>query len=103
MKKLRTGDTVVVLKGKSKGVTGAIKAFASDNKVVVEGANVMKKHVKPNPNLGTQGGIQEKEQPIHISNVAILNPVSNKKDKVIIKQVEGKNERFYASTGEQIV
>lgn len=102
MNKLKAGDTVIVLKGRSRGTIGEIKSLTG-SKVVVEGANVVKKHVKPNPNKGEQGGILEREMPIHVSNVAIVNPVSQKKDKVVIKKVDGKNVRHYASTGEQIV
>lgn len=102
MNKFKTGDSVIVLKGRSKGHVGSIKRIIDHKKVIVEGANVVKKHQKPNPRLQQSGGIIDFEAPMDISNVAIYNDVTSKKDKVKIKEVDGKRKRFYASTDEQI-
>lgn len=104
MQKLRTGDEVIVLTGKSNGQRGKISKILTDkNRVVVEGVNMMKKHVKPNPQAGIQGGIVEKEAAMDISNVAIFNPASGKADRVGIKvQEDGKRVRIFKSDGELI-
>ena len=109
MNKIRKGDQVVVLAGKDKGKRGTVLTVVGEtNRVVVEGINRVKKHAKPNPVKGTTGGIVEKEMPIHISNVAILNPASGKADrvgfKVLAAQVgqEARKVRIYRSNGEQI-
>ncbi len=87
MKRIRKGDTVIVIAGKSKGHVGSV-ARVIDNKVVVEGANMMKKHVKPNPQIEQRGGIISKEAPLDVSNVALYNPVTKKADKVGFKFIE---------------
>lgn len=103
MRKIRTGDEVVIIAGKSKGQQGKVKSFSGDERVVVEGVNMVKKHQKPNPQAGIQGGIIEKEAPLHISNVAIFNAAASKADKVAIKTLEnGKRVRVFKSNGEQI-
>lgn len=104
MQKLKAGDEVIVLTGKSKGQRGKIsKVLIEKNRVLVNGLNMIKKHVRPNPQAGVQGGIIEKEAPMHISNVAIFNSKSGKADKVGIKiQEDGKRVRFYKSNGEQV-
>ena len=104
MQKLKTGDEVIVLTGKSNGQRGKItKMITEKNRVVVEGLNMMKKHVRPNPQAGIQGGIVEKEAPMDISNVALFNPKTGKADKVGIKVLEdGKRVRFFKSNGELV-
>ena len=87
MKRIRKSDTVIVIAGKSKGHVGQVLSVL-DDKVVVEGANLMKKHVKPNPQLEQKGGIIAMEAPLHVSNVALLNPVTKKADKVGFKYLE---------------
>ncbi|TQV74761.1 50S ribosomal protein L24 [Aliikangiella marina] len=103
MQKLRTGDEVIVLTGKSNGQRGKITKMITDKgRVVVEGLNMMKKHVRPNPQAGIQGGIQEKEAPMDISNVAIFNPKTGKADRVGFKVEDGKRVRIFKSNGELV-
>jgi large subunit ribosomal protein L24 len=103
MNKIKQGDTVVVLAGKDKGRIGKILKFLAKNRVLIEGVNMVKKHVKPNPNKQEQGGILEREAGIHRSNVAILNPTSKKGDRVGFKRLEdGKRVRCFKSNGEVI-
>lgn len=98
MQKIRRDDKVVVIAGKDKGKTGEVIRVLDDNRVVVEGVNKVKRHTKPNPMLGAQGGIVEKEAPLHVSNVAIFNPETNKADRVGFKVEEGKKVRVFKST-----
>jgi len=104
MKKIRKGDEVIVLTGKSKGLRGKVLRVTDDgNRVVVEGLQMIKKHLKPNPNTNTQGGIIERESSIHISNIALYNPVTKKADKVKIKISEkNKKVRCFKSNDEQV-
>lgn len=104
MQKLKTGDEVIVLTGKSNGQRGKISKIITDkNRVVVEGVNMMKKHVRPNPQANIQGGIVEKEASMDVSNVAIFNPKTGKADKVGVKvQEDGKRVRFFKSNGELV-
>lgn len=102
MRKIRKGDEIVVITGKDKGKRGAVLHIL-DEKLVVEGINVVKKHQKPNPVRGVAGGIVEKTMPIDVSNVAIFNPVSLKADRVGFKVLEdGRKVRVFKSTGEVI-
>jgi large subunit ribosomal protein L24 len=105
MKRIKSGDTVIVIAGKSKGHVGKIMRVFGDS-VVVEGANLIKKHVKPNPQLEQQGGIVTREAALNVSNVAIYNPVSKKADKVGFKYLEkdGKKHkvRYFKSNNEVI-
>jgi len=103
MNKIRTGDQVIVLTGRDKGKRGAVAQRIDADHIVVEGINVVKKHVKPNPMKGTTGGVVDKTMPIHQSNVAIFNAASGKADRVGIKlAADGKKVRVYKSTGEEI-
>lgn len=103
MRKIRKGDDVVVLVGKDKGKRGAVLKVVDEERLVVEGVNKVKKHQKPNPKLGSTGGIIEKELPIHVSNVAIFNPVTKKGDRVGIRIMEDKRKvRVFKSNGEMI-
>jgi large subunit ribosomal protein L24 len=101
MRKIRKGDEVVVITGKDKGKRGAVLRVLSDEFLLVEGANRVKKHEKPNPMNGTTGGIVEKEMPIRASNVAIFNPVTQKADRVGVKTLDdGRRVRVFRSNGE---
>jgi len=103
MNKIRKGDQVVVLAGRDKGRRGAVTKRVDDERIVVEGVNIVKKHVKPNPMKGVTGGIVDKTMPIHQSNVAIWNPAAAKADRVGIKLLaNGKRVRVYKSSGEEI-
>lgn len=103
MNKIRKGDEVVVLAGKDKGRRGAVLRRVDDERVVVEGVNRVKKHVRPNPMKGETGGIVEKEMPIHVSNVALFNPAAQKADRVGFKVLEdGRKVRFFKSNGELV-
>jgi len=103
MQKIKKDDMVVVLVGKDKSRSGKIIKILPKNRVLVEGVNIVKKHVRPDPNKGEKGGILEREASIHISNVAIFNPVTKKGDRVSIKRLEdGKKVRYFKSNGEVI-
>jgi large subunit ribosomal protein L24 len=103
MNKLRKGDQVIVLTGRDKGKRGAIAERVDAERILVDGINVVKKHVKPNPLKGSTGGIVEKAMPIHQSNVAIFNPASGKADRVGIKLLDdGKKVRVFKSSGDEI-
>lgn len=103
MNKIRKGDQVIVIAGRDKGKRGTVALRVDDDHIVVEGVNVAKKHVKPNPLKGTTGGIVDKTMPIHQSNVAIYNPTTAKADRVGVKLLEdGKKVRVYKSSGEEI-
>ena len=101
MSKIRKGDDVVVLSGRDKGKRGTVLQIIANNRILVDNVNVIKKHVKPNPNRGETGGIIEKEAPIQISNVALFNPNSNRADRVGYKVLEdGRKVRVFKSDGE---
>jgi large subunit ribosomal protein L24 len=103
MEKIRKGDEVVVLTGKDRGRRGTVLRRLDERSVLVEGINRVKKHQKPNPMKGQQGGIVEKEMPIDISNVALFNPATSKGDRVGIKTLEdGTKVRFFKSNGELV-
>ena len=101
--KIRRDDEVVVIAGKDKGRRGKVLQVRPNNRVLVSGVNLIKKHTKPNPTLGKQGGIVEKEAPLHISNVALLNPESNKAERVSFRLNEdGTKVRVFKSTGKEV-
>jgi large subunit ribosomal protein L24 len=103
MRKIRKGDQVVVLAGKDKGKQGEVVRVINDEKVIVENINMAKKHTKANPAKGEPGGILDKEMPLHISNVAVLNPTTGKADRVGIKILEdGRKVRYFKSNGEVV-
>ena len=103
MEKIRKGDEVIVIAGKDKGKRGAVVRWADVDRVVVEGVNRVKKHVKPNPVKGVVGGVVNKDMPLHVSNVALFNPVTKKADRVGFKLLEGgKKVRVFKSNGEQV-
>jgi len=102
MNKIRKGDQVIVLTGRDKGKRGTVSRRVDDY-LVVDGVNIVKKHVKPNPMKGTTGGVVDKTMPIHQSNVAIWNAAASKADRVGIKLLDnGDKVRVYKSSGEQI-
>ena len=103
MNKIRKGDQVIVLTGRDKGKRGSVTQRVDDERVIVDGVNVVKKHVKPNPMKGTTGGVVDKTMSIHQSNIAIWNPATAKADRVGIKLLaDGKKVRIYRSSGEEI-
>jgi len=103
MNKLKTGDEIIVIAGKCKGEKGKITKILTNGRLFVEGVNLIKKHVKPDPNKNQQGGILEQEAAMDASNVAIYNSANDKADRVGIKRNDdGVNVRFYKSTGDLI-
>ena len=103
MNKIRKGDEVVVITGKDKGRRGTVLQVFDDRRVLVEGTNISKKHQKPNPNMGIQGGIVDREMPIDISNVMLFNPKTKQGDRVGIRVNEdGSKERIFRSSGEAV-
>jgi large subunit ribosomal protein L24 len=103
MKKIRSNDEVIVIAGKDSGKRGRISRMLDDGRVVVSGINMIKRHTKPNPMLGTPGGIIEKEAPIHASNVAIFNPATSKADRVGFKVLaDGRKVRVFKSNNELV-
>ena len=103
MNKIRKGDQVIVIAGRDKGKRGVVTLRKDDDRVVVEGVNLVKKHTKPNPMAGTNGGIVEKAMSIHQSNVAIYNAATGKADRVGIKVLaDGSKVRVFKSSGEEI-
>jgi large subunit ribosomal protein L24 len=103
MNKIRKGDQVIVTTGRDKGKRGTVTQRVDEERIVVEGVNVAKKHVKPNPLKGTTGGVVDKTMPIHQSNVAIYNSATGKADRVGIKLLaDGKKVRVFKSSGAEI-
>lgn len=103
MKKIRKGDDVIVLTGRDRGKRGTVLLINGADRVVVEGANKVKKHERPNPMKNTTGGIIEKEMPLHISNVALYEPSSKKGSRVGVKKLEdGRHVRYFKSNGEVV-
>ena len=102
MEKIRKGDDIIVLTGKDKGKRGVVQRRLDANYVLVDGINIAKKHVKPNPMKGVQGGIADKNMPIHQSNIAIFNPKTQKADRVGTKVVDNKKVRVFKSNGDTI-
>lgn len=101
--KIRKDDDVIVIAGKDKGRQGKVLKILSNGKVLVEGINLIKKHVKPNPNTQTQGGIIEREAPMQPSNIAIIDPATGKASRVGFKILDdGQKVRFLKSSGEVI-
>ncbi|MBD3820922.1 50S ribosomal protein L24 [Hydrogenovibrio sp. JE_KL2] len=102
MNRLRKGDEVIVIAGKDKGKRGSVSRVMQNGKLLVDGINLAKKHVKPNPMTGEQGGIVSKEMPIDASNVALYNPETKKADRVGIKVEDDKKVRFFKSNGKAV-
>ena len=103
MEKIRKGDEVVVIAGKDKGKRGTVLRRVDAERVVVEGVNRVKKHVKPNPVKGVVGGVVDKDIPLHISNISLYNPATKKADRVGFKLLEdGTKVRVFKSSGETV-
>jgi len=102
MLKIKSDDEVIILAGKDKGKRGKVRKVLDNDKLIVSGVNMVKKHTKPNPQEGVAGGIVEKEAPIQVSNVAIFNPDSNKADRVGFKVDGDSKVRIFKSSGEVI-
>ena len=103
MKRIRKGDSVVVTAGREKGRTGTVVGVQADGRVLVENVNLVKKHQRPNPQRGVQGGIVQKEAALHASNVALLNPATKKADRIGVRTLkDGRKVRFYKSNGELV-
>lgn len=102
MNKILRGDEVIVIAGKDKGKRGKVAQRKSADQLLVDGVNVVKKHVRPNPMKNEQGGIESKTLPVHQSNIAIFNPNTGKADRVGFKLEDGKKVRIYRSDGAEI-
>jgi large subunit ribosomal protein L24 len=103
MRKIKTDDEVIVIAGRDKGKRGKVVKILKDERLIVSGIQMVKKHQKPNPQAGVQGGIIDMEAPIQISNVALFNPATEKADKVSFKILEdGKKVRVFRSNGEAV-
>ncbi|HRA78226.1 MAG TPA: 50S ribosomal protein L24 [Burkholderiaceae bacterium] len=103
MQKIRKGDEVIVIAGRDKGKRGTVLRRIDDAHLVVEGVNIVKKHVRPNPMKGQTGGIVDKAMPIDQSNVMLLNPATGKGDRVGVKALEdGRKVRVFRSNGEMV-
>ncbi len=102
MKRIKKGDQIIVIAGKDKGRQGTVLTVTED-KVLVESVNMVKKHVKANPMGGVEGGIVDKEMPLAISNVMMFNPMTNKGDRIGFKELEdGRKVRYFKSNGEVV-
>ncbi|MEX1032437.1 MAG: 50S ribosomal protein L24 [Cellvibrionaceae bacterium] len=102
MRKIKREDEIIVIAGRDKGKRGKVTKVLANDRVVVGGVNVVKKHQRPNPQLGVPGGIIEKEMPIQVSNIAIFNPETKKADRIGFKIEDGKKTRIFKSTGEVV-
>ena len=99
MQRIRKGDEVIVIAGKDKGKQGVVLSRVDDRHVTVDGVNVAKKHVRPNPMTGAEGGVVDKVMPIDQSNVMLVNPATGKGERVGFKEVDGKKVRVFKSNG----
>lgn len=103
MERIRKGDEIIVTTGKDKGRRGTVTRTYADGRVLVEGVNVVRKHMKPNPATGSKGGIVDKEMPLDASNVMLYNPVTKKGDRIGYKRLDdGRKVRFFRSTDELV-
>jgi large subunit ribosomal protein L24 len=103
MQKIKKGDDVIVITGRDRGRRGTVLNIMENGRVLVEGVNIVKKHQKPNPNAGVQGGIIEKEMSLAQSNVMLFNPITEKGDRVGIKTLgDGRKVRFFKSNNEVV-
>ena len=103
MKRIRKGDEVIVIAGRSKGQRGHVLSVLDDGRLLVENVNMVKRHTRPDPGRNVPGGIIDKEAPIHISNVQLFNPVTSKGDRVGFKSLaDGRKVRIFKSTGEAV-
>jgi large subunit ribosomal protein L24 len=103
MNRIKKGDEVIVITGRDKGRRGTVLRVYPDERVLVEGVNVAKKHQRPNPNMGVPGGIVDREMPLHISNVMVYNPQTKKGDRIGIRTLQdGKKVRYFKSNNEVV-
>ena len=103
MRRIRKGDDVLVVTGRDKGKRGTVLRIIDTDHLVVEGANKVKKHQRPNPMKNVTGGIVDKDLPIHVSNIALFNPATQKADRVGFKTLgDGRKVRVFRSNGEQV-
>jgi large subunit ribosomal protein L24 len=103
MQRIKKSDEVIVIAGKDKGRRGTVLGVTDTGRVLVEGINMVKKHQKPNPNAGIQGGIIDKEMALHLSNVMLFNPNTEKGDRVGVRTLEdGRKVRFFKSNNEVV-
>ena len=103
MNRIRKGDQVVIIAGRDKGRRGTVLRVMADDRVVVENVNVVKRHQKPNPAKNMQGGIVQKEMPIHNSNVMLFNPATEKGDRIGFRTLEdGRKVRYFKSNNEVV-
>ena len=102
MKRIRKGDEVIVIAGRSKGQHGHVLSVLGNDRLLVENVNMVKRHTKPDPGRNIPGGIVEKEAPIQVSNVAIFNPGTGKADRVGFRVEDGRKVRIYKSSGEAL-
>ena len=103
MRKIKKGDNVVVITGRDKGKRGDVSRVVDANYVLVNGVNTVKRHTRPNPMKNEPGGIVSKEMPIHVSNIAIWNPITGKADRIGIRMLDdGRKVRFFKSNKEQL-
>lgn len=101
MRKIRKDDDVIVIAGRDKGKRGTVVRVLTEDRVIVQNVNMVKRHTKPNPGRGVPGGIIEKEAPIHVSNVAVFNPLTRRADRVGVRRLEdGRKVRYFKSNGE---
>ena len=103
MKRIKKGDEIIVLAGRDKGKRGTVLRRIDAEHVVVEGVNRVKKHERPNPMKGQTGGIVDKDLPIHVSNIALFNPATQKADRTGVKSLDdGRKVRVFKANGEQV-
>ncbi len=103
MKRIRKGDEVIVIAGRSKGQRGHVLRVLDSERLLVENVNMVKRHTRPDPGRNVPGGIVEKEAPIHVSNVQLFNAATSKADRVGFKTLEdGRKVRIFKSTGEAV-
>lgn len=103
MRRIKKGDDVIVIAGKDKGLRGQVVRLLKDNRVIVEGVNLVKRHSKANPMRGTAGGIIEREAPIHLSNIMLFNANTNKGDRIGFRSLDdGRKVRYFKSNNEVV-
>ena len=103
MNRIKKGDEVIVIAGRDKGKRGTVLRRVDDEHLVVEGVNRVKKHQRPNPMKGITGGIVDKDMPIHVSNIALFNPATQKADRIGFRMLDGgRKVRVFKSNGEQV-
>jgi large subunit ribosomal protein L24 len=103
MRRIRKGDEVIVITGKDKGRRGTVTRMIADDRVIVEGVNLVKRHTKPNPNRGVAGGIVQREAAIHVSNVMLFNPATHKGDRIGFRTLDdGRKVRYFKANNEVV-